>query len=1592
MASDSSAPGTPTLQPDAALLPAIGTQVKVNGGVGVVRYADATSFAPGLWVGVELSEPNGKNDGSVQNVRYFECRPGYGVFVRPSQLRRLDEQPSGTTSPTTTSNSSIGESISRSITPTSKALPRTLPRRPTTGSASGPMPKVAATPAASTRPGSASAGVRPTPASMTTRSSSARTSFSGVGSAARVKSPETTVPSGPPSPKPIRRTSMLPGNTASASARTVPRPTPSRVSSTGSSAEALVSKQAKASTESVPGPPSSVAGGPRSRRVSAASTADPLRATRSITPNLGPSREALISPEPKSSLPSDESAKSAINNENAAVDTDQSSAEAVVPTSSPPPASVVENAIYESSVATEEPPFASQTAILSVPEAVAPKDGRSEQLAVEGTPASVRSRVSGIEKSGPRNPMSSSTGLATGRLSSTPTADGDSSRTLPIIEGRRMSFVSLKQESGSAVQSSASGVSNAGITSERRASVSRGSLGNLALGPGSATGPPSLQTPASPAKFSQLVPLRDLEELRIKITHLEQKRDEDRDRLLELEALRTELESVSSGKQRLAEKVHEMQSENKEVRRQLREAQDARARLDIQLAETQESMEMMLLDKEMAEEKADALQSEVHALQEKVEELSLDIQIKQQEAEGSNSVAEVPGEPRSATTNLHLERQNDRLKEALVKLRDASIQQEEEFKEQLAALEKDISKMSEYKTQYEEATTDLAEAENTIEELKALMDDSIGIEEMVDSLTERNLLLNEKLEEAKAVIQDLESLKELNDELEEDHLETENLLQAEIEEKSSLIFAQARKLAAQEETLADYDRTLQQFRELVHTLSTDLHALRESAVADGGGGERVEAQLRSLDGQAQAMVNLNLRLQSTESKAQARFIELELRKMDVDQAQKQLEMIKPYLPESFFTEEYDSMLCLLLFRRLTFKAELLAHRADDIKAKAAEAGDLQSAATAAEIIDRLAQVTGIARQLEACMDQCSADEYAAFGRFHSQILGEEGKLDSLIAMVKNEQPLESGAVEELGKLIARLRRLVEPHLNAETMNAETRRRKSEALASSLPLQVERIAIELDRYSSALAPDEHDDPVLRASLDAVLQSVGSARASLRPSNAQLSSSAKRIIRKLHETTEWVLTHSAIAQLNTIADDARKLAACQAELTSQTVAYVADCKSAHTAVETPMLIRIARDAAEQMLGTSAEDETGGVAAAAANISELCVAFAEQLDSTSDTTTVWERQDTTTTAAPWLARAERVRRDYTVNASMQAQIAAQKAELISLMTAATQKDQQLQELAVAIELLQTRAASNTKGAAGRVLILEKDLKAAIEKSSVFEGAVQRLHADLETLEKENEQLRKLARRADAPRHGAAGSAGELIGSRAASLMEIKNDERGPSPEWLSQLEALKSALRFVRLENARLKAARASQSAASLFDSGDPLMKRGLQTRPTLPPSAEEVEPSSLDSNSKAGSEDLAFLKLAARDLARQISEAAVLPRVVDVSRMPPRIGPTGGRAWRPTRDDPRVQRLQSQQNHIALCKRHEGLKSAIRAHLVTDPPRPSQGIQIRNTAPPENAPMIGRLKVRAPPSSSTNAGRCVIVGSRREFESIHSIFAV
>ena len=72
----------------------LGDRVVIDGvKSGVVAFIGPTQFAKGPWIGIQLDKPEGKNDGSVNGVQYFECPPQHGVFTRPNKVTLQQVQP-----------------------------------------------------------------------------------------------------------------------------------------------------------------------------------------------------------------------------------------------------------------------------------------------------------------------------------------------------------------------------------------------------------------------------------------------------------------------------------------------------------------------------------------------------------------------------------------------------------------------------------------------------------------------------------------------------------------------------------------------------------------------------------------------------------------------------------------------------------------------------------------------------------------------------------------------------------------------------------------------------------------------------------------------------------------------------------------------------------------------------------------------------------------------------------------------------------------------------------------------------------------------------------------------------------------------------------------------------------------------------------------------------------------------------------------------------------------------------------------------------------------------------------------------------------
>lgn len=104
---------------------------------GVLRYVGEPEFAAGVWCGVELDQPTGKNNGSVHGIRYFTCEANCGMFV-PVMKVELDTSNRRSRSRPNSQPSSRASSVERKERPSSAtAKSNTAPPIKTT-----PTPKM----------------------------------------------------------------------------------------------------------------------------------------------------------------------------------------------------------------------------------------------------------------------------------------------------------------------------------------------------------------------------------------------------------------------------------------------------------------------------------------------------------------------------------------------------------------------------------------------------------------------------------------------------------------------------------------------------------------------------------------------------------------------------------------------------------------------------------------------------------------------------------------------------------------------------------------------------------------------------------------------------------------------------------------------------------------------------------------------------------------------------------------------------------------------------------------------------------------------------------------------------------------------------------------------------------------------------------------------------------------------------------------------------------------------------------------------------------------------------------------------------------
>jgi dynactin 1 len=867
---------------------------------------------------------------------------------------------------------------------------------------------------------------------------------------------------------------------------------------------------------------------------------------------------------------------------------------------------------------------------------------------------------------------------------------------------------------------------------------------------------------------------REVEDLKAKLRVLERKRIEDRDKLKGMEKIQMERDKFESIIQKLQAKYQPQQHENNDLKRQLKEAEARLESIESIQAEHDSAMELATLDREMAEETAEVLKAELEVLKQKSEELDLELEILREEnAEFTKGMSP---EERASTGWLQMERNNDRLREALLRLRDLTQQQEEELRDQIKSLEDDLQEFGMLKDQYEISKATLSQTEATVEDLRQQLDTALGAEDMIEDLTERNMSQAEQIEELKAVIEDLENLKEINDELEINHVQNEKEMQEEPDFKDSVITEQARRAAQQDEAFEDMEYTLSRFRELVTSLQGDLEDMRASHAV-------TETESEQLNTRSRAMMDLNMKLQISAAKAQVKSIDLELRRLEAQEAEQHLEIVKLFLPETYRTDR-DSVLALLRFKRLAFKANLLNGFIKERVNGQAHPEHEDDVFAGCEVVDKLTWVTAMCDRFVNAISHCSLEQFAKYEGALYELEPVERALNGWIDGLRRDELKEVQCANELQRTMALMTHLGEVHISNDlesyaddvymkALLMQTHLESAAATFTAMKNMVQRV-VPLNGEDDELAQ------YFARKAEAVVSQTRSAKVITGKTVRALEDLKTRSLSLLPDTMEAFEHAEATSQ--ELADLARQIGidlhkALHEEGRTEPYTYLEVQSCVHKT-------------ASNLSGSSESDLFSTY------LSRLRILTSQVSDLAALSSDLGQTQEFERSAAPWLLRSQELKAMKTIPVDAEEELRHLKEEYNEARRAIGLHEENLSVAHLKIETLESRM-RDANAKASRIVDLEAQIDRTGQQMTGLKEDIEKQDRELKTLEADRDRWKKVASDSRlVVGTGTGGEAGAKPGQERAVATVREMDA------LRSEITSLQAAVRFLREDNRRAR----------------------------------------------------------------------------------------------------------------------------------------------------------------------------------------------
>ena len=444
-------------------------------------------------------------------------------------------------------------------------------------------------------------------------------------------------------------------------------------------------------------------------------------------------------------------------------------------------------------------------------------------------------------------------------------------------------------------------------------------------------------------------------------------------------------------------KCHAYHQENTELKARIQEVEAENERLDKIEQDYETSLEIAALDKEMAEEKKEIAEAELEQVRGRLEELELELEILNGEREMLTE--DMTDEDKHTTGYFQLQTERDRLRHALIRLKDMTEETEADLNARIRELEKELTQMEELKERIKDLEEKGVTSEATIEHLREQIDAADDYGEIIAELSTQNQQYKDQLLDKDLVIKDLENLKELNDELEMHHMEQANELRAELDLREAELADQTRKLTEQEAAISDQDSMIAKFRDLVMDLQSRMTDAESSKIMS-------EEQAKDVSGRFNEMMEMNRRLRNATLTSTVKTITSELQKLQAEEAQEELEIVKHYLPDSPDIYKNDSLRAYFRSMRISFKSSLTSSLIQSLTPQSGPTKDPEQPLHDLLRLDVVHQLTYLhlkSGQLRSAVVSSTLEQFVAFGPVYEELAPVEKTLERCLDSLKNDE-------------------------------------------------------------------------------------------------------------------------------------------------------------------------------------------------------------------------------------------------------------------------------------------------------------------------------------------------------------------------------------------------------------------------------------------------------------------------------------------------------------------------------------------------------------------------------------------------------------